>query len=94
MGTGASDPQPANVIEDGTERGMVRVQLLKNEHAAIPLPEDVKTYDFTVDSLKVPESDTTYYCTTRRMPDWMLEQRHQIIKVLRFFCECRFNFKF
>ncbi|BET00884.1 tyramine beta hydroxylase [Nesidiocoris tenuis] len=62
-----------------TEQGMTRVQLLKTEGIAAPHPPSTWTFTPTVKNVRVPDSDTTYWCHTVRLPD-RLKQKHHVIQ--------------
>uniref|UniRef100_A0A0A9WPA7 Tyramine beta-hydroxylase n=1 Tax=Lygus hesperus TaxID=30085 RepID=A0A0A9WPA7_LYGHE len=61
------------------EDGMTRVQLLKTEGMAAPHPPATWVYTPTVKDLKVPSSDTTYWCQTVELPS-RLHRRHHVIQ--------------
>ncbi|KAB0792293.1 hypothetical protein PPYR_14252 [Photinus pyralis] len=67
-----------NVSAGDGDRGMVRVQLLKNVAANLDLPPHHKTVEILVSKVQVPDADTTYWCHVYKLPREYLEKHHVI----------------
>ncbi|KAF6211921.1 hypothetical protein GE061_012438 [Apolygus lucorum] len=61
------------------EEGMTRVQLLKTEGQGGPHPPSTWVFNPKANKIKVPSSDTTYWCQTVELPS-SLEQKHHVIQ--------------
>ncbi|XP_014671913.1 PREDICTED: dopamine beta-hydroxylase-like [Priapulus caudatus] len=67
-----------DIHESSTVTGFQRAQLLKNIAPATPVPAGAKTFQITAQQVRVPSSDTTYWCNTQKLPE--LRDKHHIIK--------------
>ncbi|KAK3764734.1 hypothetical protein RRG08_042044 [Elysia crispata] len=79
---GASDPTSDYAISyHGSTRGTKSLALLEPAESTkqkVKLPADVKTLEFTNRNFPVPSANTTYSCTTWKIPD--LGEKHHVIK--------------
>ncbi|XP_046985785.1 dopamine beta-hydroxylase [Schistocerca americana] len=68
-----------NVSSPGVQRAMQRAQLLRNEAAAPRLPADAWPLEVRASHVRVPSSDTTYWCHVQRLPQ-ELRRKHHIVQ--------------
>ncbi|GLV45599.1 Tyramine beta hydroxylase [Carabus blaptoides fortunei] len=61
------------------DRGMARVQLLKNTMDNVVFPPDVNKLDILAHEVKVPKDETTYWCHVHRLPA-ELKKKHHIVQ--------------
>lgn len=62
------------------DRGMTRVQLLKNTMDNVVFPRDVSKLDILAHEVKVPKDETTYWCHVHRLPE-ELKKKHHVVQV-------------
>ncbi|XP_070582215.1 dopamine beta-hydroxylase-like [Ptychodera flava] len=60
------------------KNGLQRVQLLKSQMPVPSFPDDVMILDVLAPSVEIPNSTTTYWCSTHRLPE--LTNKHHIIR--------------
>lgn len=63
------------------DRGMTRVQLLKNVQPNPALPPNVQELNILADKVKVPNVETTYWCHVHRLPK-ELKDKHHVVQVI------------
>ncbi|GFO17707.1 DBH-like monooxygenase protein 1 [Plakobranchus ocellatus] len=77
-----NDPPSDDAVSyHGSTRGTKSLLLLDpptSDKQKISLPSDVKTLEFTNRNVSVPSADTTYWCTTWKLPD--LGGKHHMIR--------------
>nr|BAO52001.1 tyramine beta-hydroxylase [Gryllus bimaculatus] len=66
-------------VTAAAQRGMQRVQLLKNTRPPAPLPRDAWTLEVRAQAVRVPSADTTYWCHVQRLPH-SLASKHHIVQ--------------
>lgn len=71
-----------NITSTKENKGMVRVQLLKNTQIVEDLPSDAHELNILADKVKVPSDETTYWCHVHKLPD-ELNEKHHILRVTR-----------
>ncbi|KAF5288049.1 hypothetical protein FQR65_LT12099 [Abscondita terminalis] len=70
--------QVSGLNVSNTDNGMVRVQLLKNTQVNSQLPIKHKTVEILADKVRVPSTDTTYWCHVHKLPNEYYNKHHVI----------------
>nr|CAH7713215.1 unnamed protein product [Callosobruchus chinensis] len=65
-----------NISSSSHDKGMVRVQLLKNTQVEASLPKYVRKLDIVTNKVKVPSVETTYWCHVFKLPDEFSRKHH------------------
>ena len=73
-------PTGLNISSPGEDKGMVRVQLLKNTNVEASLPGYVQSKDILAEGVKVPADETTYWCHVHKL-DEEFRKKHHVYRV-------------
>lgn len=65
-----------NISTSNKNKGMARVQLLKNTQIDDELPKDATYVDVLADNVHVPGNETTYWCHIHKLPNELLNKHH------------------
>lgn len=68
--------QGVNISSSNENKGMVRVQLLKNTQIVEDLPKDAIPLNILADKVHVPGDETTYWCHVHKLPEELTEKHH------------------
>lgn len=72
-------PSLEAINTSGLRTGLQRVQLLKPNISAPPLPADVLTMEIRAPDIVIPGQETTYWCYMTELPEGF--SRHHIVMV-------------
>ncbi|CAD5118872.1 DgyrCDS7544 [Dimorphilus gyrociliatus] len=76
---GIGHPRSAENINITSLRpSMTRVQIIKSELVDPEFPKDTETFAMTVENVKVPAEETTYWCVVKKLPN--MSEKHHIIQ--------------
>ena len=76
-------PFGLDISNDGmpvSKQGFQRAQLLKPQIKVPELPEDSRKLLLTVNNIKVPSDETTYWCHVLKLPSDLLEHKRHIVQ--------------
>ncbi|CAH1367674.1 tyramine beta-hydroxylase [Tenebrio molitor] len=65
-----------NITSPGDDKGMVRVQLLKNTNTILKLPSYVNVLDIVADKVEIPSEETTYWCHVHKLNQEFTNKHH------------------
>ncbi|KAI4495678.1 hypothetical protein M0802_008513 [Mischocyttarus mexicanus] len=63
-------------ITDGQFSGMARTELLRVTHKKPAFPSDAWQFDVTVQNIKIPDKETTYWCRVFELPPTFKSKHH------------------
>lgn len=72
-----------NISSPNGDKGMTRVQILKNTQVNADLPQHVKVLDILTDQIQIPSNETTYWCHVHKLSE-KFKQKHHVYRVMTF----------